>query len=452
MHSLFICAACGYESARWLGRCPACGEWNTLTAAPSPAAQEEDAHVAAITEVAADDAARLQTGVGELDRVLGGGVVPGSLVLLGGDPGVGKSTLFLQAAAGICDGGGSVLYVSGEESARQLRLRAERLGVLNPRLLVAAITDVQVVAGLVARHRPAAVVVDSIQTLRHPDAPFTPGNVVQVRECAHVLLRLAKDTGTPVLLIGHINKAGALAGPKVLEHAVDAVLLFEGEREHAYRLLRAEKNRFGSTRELGVFEMGDRGLREVRNPSEWLLAERAAGVTGSVVLPCIEGTRTLLVEVQALLAGPVAGSPRRTTSGIDAARLAVLLAVLERRCGLHCGGLDAYVKVAGGVRIEEPAADLAVAVALASSFRDRPVDPRSVVLGEVGLGGEVRGVTRIPERLHEAARLGFDRAILPASGRRARVGPDGMSLVTVASVTEASDAALAARGDPRGER
>lgn len=410
-----------------------------------PTAGEAPFEVQAVNDVGLDDSRRLRTGIGELDRVLGGGVVPGSLVLLGGDPGVGKSTLLLQAAVGLCGSGRPVLYVSGEESPRQLRLRAERLGALHPDLLVGAATDVGAIASLVASRQPVAVVVDSIQTLRHADVAFTPGNMVQVRECAYALLRLAKDTGTPVLVVGHINKAGALAGPKVLEHVVDAVLLFEGDRHHAYRLLRAEKNRFGSTQELGVFEMGDRGLVEVANPSQWLLAERAPGSTGSVVLPSLEGTRTLLVEVQALLAGPTFGSPRRTTSGIDVARLAVLLAVLERRCGLHCGGLDAYVKVAGGVRLEEPAADLAIAVALASCFRDRPVDARCVILGEVGLGGEARAVSRVPERLREASRLGFDRAILPATGRQGSAAPDGMQVLRIGSVGEAIEVALAPR-------
>jgi DNA repair protein RadA/Sms len=442
----FVCAGCGYESARWLGRCPGCGEWNSLVGAEAQDARDVPAEAVPITDVGLEDSARVATGVGELDRVLGGGLVPGSLVLLGGDPGVGKSTLFLQAAAGICAAGGSVLYVSGEESARQLRLRAERLGALHGRLLVAGVTDVRTVAALVAERRPSAVVVDSIQTMRHPDLPLSPGSVAQVRECAHALLRLAKESGVPVLTIGHINKAGALAGPKVLEHAVDAVLSFEGERHHAYRLLRAEKNRFGSTQELGVFEMSDRGLVEVPNPSQWLLAERAAEAAGSVVLPSVEGSRTLLVEVQALLAGPAFGSPRRTTSGIDAARLAVLLAVLERRCALRCGGLDAYVKVAGGLRLDEPAADLAVAVALASCFRDRPVDGRTVVLGEVGLGGEARAVSRVPERLREAARLGFDRAVLPLPTRLAPAPPADIEVVPVASVGEAIAVALAPRG------
>jgi DNA repair protein RadA/Sms len=436
----FVCSACGYEALKWLGRCPECGEWNTLVERAGPA-RSEAAAAAPLAEVGAEADRRLQTGIAEFDRVLGGGLVPGSLVLLGGEPGVGKSTLLLQAAAGVCAQGHTVLYAAGEESLPQVRARAGRLGALHPRLLAVAETDPERLAGLIGRTGAAVAVVDSVQSLRDPTAPFAPGSIVQVREGALRLQRAARASGTATLLVGHINKEGALAGPKVLEHLVDAVLTFEGERWSSHRLLRAGKNRFGSTQELGVFRMEDDGLREVDNPSQVLLAERAAGTSGSVVVAAVEGTRPLLCEVQALLSGPAFGSPRRTATGIDTARLALILAVLERRCGLRCGAFDAYVKVAGGVRLDEPAADLGLALAIASVYRDRPVEPATVVVGEVGLAGEVRGVHRVAERLREAARLGFRQCLLPRSVGVPRA-PAGLELVPVASVAEALAVAL----------
>jgi DNA repair protein RadA/Sms len=444
---LFVCGACGHETPKWLGRCPVCGEWNTIS-------QESDGHpdAAAAAEplaaVSVEGSRRMATGIGELDRVLGGGVVPGSMVLLGGEPGVGKSTLMLQAAAGLCAAGRTVVYAAGEESLPQVRARAERLGALHPRLLAVAETDPDRIAALINRTQPACMLVDSVQSLRDPSLSFPPGSIVQVREGAIRLGRAGKDHSVAVVLAGHINKEGALAGPKALEHLVDAVLTFEGERWSSYRLLRAGKNRFGSTQELGVFRMDESGLQEVSNPSQILLAERAAGVSGSAVVVAIEGTRPLLCEVQALLSGPAYGTPRRTAAGVDIARLALILAVLERRCGLRCGAFDAYVKVAGGVRLDEPAADLGLALALASVFRDRPLDPGTVVVGEVGLSGEVRGVHRAEERCREAARLGFSRCLLPAANGRVRA-PEGMGIVPVASVTEAL-AAAALAGQPRG--
>jgi DNA repair protein RadA/Sms len=439
----FACQSCGHTEPRWFGRCPACGEWNTAVSVESGPAGVRGSGAAPprpVTEVEADGVHRLPTGIGELDRVLGGGVVPGSLVLVAGDPGVGKSTLLLQAAAALCRQGATVVYASGEESVQQIRLRADRLGALDQRLLVSAETDLAAVCAHVEACRPAALIVDSIQTATCSGLPFGPGSLVQVREGAMTLLRLAKRTGVPVLLVGHINKTGAVAGPKVLEHAVDAVLVFEGERHGPYRLLRSDKNRFGSTDEIGVFQMADRGLEPVDNPSRLLLSERASGTPGSVVFPWVEGTRCLLVEVQALLAGPAFGSPRRTASGVDGSRLALLLAVLERRCGLRCGTMDAYVKVSGGVRVDEPGVDLAVALALASCVHDRPVDSGSVAWGEVGLGGEVRAVGHGAERLHEAVRLGFRRCIVPPGGRTPAAAT--VEAVPVASVAEAIAAAL----------
>ena len=442
----FTCQGCGYESARWLGRCPGCGEWNTLIAVtrpPGPGALTDAALPVGEVPTAAGE--RWRTGVAEFDRVLGGGLVPGSLILLGGDPGVGKSTLLLQVA-GRLGATQTVLYVTGEESAPQLRSRAERLEAMAPHLLVAAEADTGHIQGLAERHRPALMIVDSVQTMRHPDCPLSPGSPVQIREVAAQLQVLAKSQGVAVVLVGHVTKAGLLAGPRLLEHTVDAVLLFEGERFSPFRLLRALKNRFGSTQELGVFQMQGAGLTEVPNPSALLLAERAVGTPGSVVTVTLEGSRPLLCEVQALLAAPAFGSPRRTAYGIDGARLALLLAVLERRAGLRCGQRDAYVKVAGGVRLEEPAADLACALALASAFVGRAVPPECVVCGEIGLGGEVRGVPRLDERLAEAARLGFRRAIVPGAG--APPAGTGLTVLPTRTLSEALAAALGPAGRP----
>ncbi len=437
--TVFTCQGCGYESARWMGRCPGCGEWNTLASvdvAPAAPAASPVAHP--VAEVENADGARIVTGIAEFDRVLGGGVVPGSLVLLGGDPGVGKSTLLLQVA-GELGRSRPVLYVTGEESTAQLRSRAERLGAICPHLLVAAEWSTAAVEALCERHRPVMVIVDSVQTMRHPDCPLSPGSPVQIREVVGALLGYAKSNGPAVILVGHVTKAGLLAGPRLLEHTVDAVLLFEGERFSPFRLLRALKNRFGSTQELGVFQMAGVGLQEVANPSALLLAERALGTPGSVVTVTLEGSRPLLCEVQALLSAPAFGSPRRTAYGVDTARLALLLAVLERRCGVRAGQLDAYVKVAGGVRLEEPASDLACALALASAFSDRAVSADVVACGEIGLGGELRAVPRLEERLAEAARLGFRRAIVPAAGRS---GGAPLETVRARNLGEAIGAAL----------
>ncbi len=437
----YVCQACGYESARWLGRCPGCGAWGTLESTVG-AVQAEVAVATPVAQVPEGSQQRLCSGIAEFDRVLGGGIVPGALVLLGGDPGVGKSTLLLQLAAAVARGV-RVLYVSGEESAAQIKGRARRLGAMPEGLWVAAAWDVGEIERLCGQHEPGLLIVDSVQTMRAADCPLAPGSPVQLREVTAALTALARSRHLPTLMIGHVTKAGLLAGPRLLEHMVDVVLLFEGERFSPFRLLRSLKNRFGSTQELGVFQMAEGGLREVANPSELLLAERARGVSGSVVTVTLEGSRPLLCEVQALLAGPAFGTPRRTAHGIDAARLALLLAVLERRCGLRCNTLDAYVKVAGGVRLEEPAADLACALALASAYRDRSVPPEVAVCGEIGLGGEVRGVARLEDRVAEAGRLGFRRLVVPVAGSL-RHPPGSLELRRVSTLAAALDAALSA--------
>ncbi len=466
--AVFVCQECGYESTKWLGRCPGCSAWNSLveermgpTAAGrrrvggplTPAERTPAAGAVPIADVALDDAVRRRTGLAEVDRVLGGGVVPGSLVLIGGDPGVGKSTLALAVAHHMAvpprgdgavphesaRGAGPVLYVSGEESVRQTKMRAARLGIDAPNLLVLAETDLDQIVAQIDHLRPSLVVVDSIQTVYRADVTAAPGSVAQIRECTGDLLRIAKTEGGPaVLVIGHVTKEGAIAGPRVLEHMVDTVLYFEGERHHAYRVLRATKNRFGSTNEIGVFAMSGRGLTEVADPSALFLAERPEGASGSAVVCAVEGTRPLLLEVQGLVTRTPFGMPRRTAAGIDYNRLLLLLAVLEKRAGLHLSAHDVYVSVAGGVRVDEPAADLGVAVAVASSHRDRPVDAGAVAVGEVGLGGEVRAVSQIDRRIAEAAKLGFRRVVVP----RANLAgidevPAGVEITGVEHVTEA---------------
>ncbi len=438
----YLCQNCGHSSPKWLGRCPECGEWNTFveevtadgggeSRARSAAAPE----VVSIAAISADAEPRATTGIAEFDRVLGGGIVPGSLVLIGGEPGSGKSTLVSQVAAHLAAAGVRVLYVTGEESARQTRLRMERLGTLSAGLLLLAENNLDVIVRAIEEQSPALVVVDSIQSVYRPDIPSAPGSVGQVRECTGTLLTVAKGRGTSVLIVGHVTKEGQLAGPRVLEHLVDTVLYFEGDRHHAYRILRTTKNRFGSTNEIGVFEMGVRGLREVPNPSAAFLAERPTGAPGSAIVCALEGTRPLLLEVQALVTPTHFGMPRRTTAGIDYNRLVLLLAVLEKRAGLHLAMHDVYASVTGGLSVDDPAADLGVAVAVASAFRDRPVEGQVVIIGEVGLAGEVRAVRQVPPRVREAARLGFRRAVVPrVSGDE---WPRDIEAVTVRTVAEA---------------
>jgi DNA repair protein RadA/Sms len=395
-----------------------------------------------ITQVEKLDQPRSDTGMRELNRVLGGGLVPGSFILVGGDPGIGKSTLLLQASHKLARQGLPILYVSGEESAEQIRLRADRLGALHDRLWVASETDLTAIEALMEQTGPRVVVVDSIQTVFHPDVTSAPGSVSQVRECTGLLMRWAKEKGIAILIVGHVTKTGAIAGPRMLEHMVDCVLYFEGERHHTYRVLRAVKNRFGSTNEIGVFEMKDDGLKEVENPSEMFLSGRPVGVPGTAVAASIEGTRPVLVELQALVAPTHFATPKRMATGVDHHRMAMIIAVLEKRLGFSLQHQDAYLNVVGGVRLDEPAVDLSIAVSLASSFRERPTRPDDVFIGEVGLTGEVRGVSRIESRIAEAFNMGFKRVIFPEKNRRGFKPPAGMVLIGVRTLEEALEAAL----------
>jgi DNA repair protein RadA/Sms len=440
----FVCQACGATGPKWAGRCEACGEWNTIVEeAPRPGPAAKSAPGRAVTFVAlAGEAApppRTPTAIAELDRVLGGGLVPASAVLVGGDPGIGKSTLLLQAATSLARAGGRVLYVSGEESIEQVRLRARRLGLTDAPIGLAAAVNLRDIAASLEQTPSTLVVIDSIQTMWLDSIDSAPGTVAQVRAAGFELIRMAKSRGFALMLVGHVTKDGTLAGPRVLEHMVDAVLYFEGERGHQFRILRAVKNRFGATDEIGVFEMTDRGLAEVPNPSALFLAERRGNIAGSAVFAGLEGTRPVLVEVQALLSPNAGGPPRRAVIGWDSGRLSMLLAVLETRCGLRLNASDVFLNVAGGLRVSEPAADLTVAAALASAATDKPTSPGMVYFGEVGLSGEVRQVAQAEARLKEAAKLGFDTACLPrrvARGSRPLAAPDGLRLEEIGHVSD----------------
>jgi DNA repair protein RadA/Sms len=448
----FVCQECGYESPKWMGRCPGCQNWNTMleerdksearipgTAITGKGKLEK---ATPITQIAKEDAPRADTGMKELNRVLGGGLVPGSLILVGGDPGIGKSTLLLQATYHLAIRGMPILYISGEESIEQIRLRAERLGALHDQMMVASETDLMMVESLIEQNKPKLVVIDSIQTMFHPEVTSAPGSVSQVRECTGQLMRFAKDLGVAIIIVGHVTKAGAIAGPRMLEHMVDSVLYFEGERHHTYRVLRAVKNRFGSTNEIGVFEMKDVGLVEVDNPSELFLSGRPVGVPGTAVAASIEGTRPVLVELQALVAPTSFVTPKRMATGIDHHRVTMIMAVLEKRLGFFMQNQDAYLNAVGGVRLDEPAVDLAMAVSLASSFRDRPTASHDIFIGEVGLTGEVRGVSRIEQRVNEAYNMGFKRVIFPEKNRRGWTPPRGIELIGVGTLGEALEVAL----------
>ncbi len=452
----FLCQECGYEAAAWLGRCPDCGSWNSmreeeLARGPrrgiTAAGSDSGGTPLPLTEVSTREEERLPSGIGELDRILGGGLVPGSVILLGGDPGIGKSTLLLQASEALATGIGredecAVLYVSGEESARQTRMRAERLKISAANLFVLCETNLDAVERHCTELSPRVIVVDSIQTMYRPETSSAPGSVSQVRECAASMIYLAKRRGATVFLVGHVTKEGAIAGPRVLEHMVDTVLYFEGEVHDQYRLLRTVKNRFGPTNEIGIFEMGDRGLQPVDNPSRVLLEERAGEVPGSAVVPCIEGTRPLLVEVQALVTPTSFGMPRRRVSGADYNRASLLFAVLEKRGGIILHAHDIFVNVVGGVKLQEPASDLAIALAVASSLKEKPVRARSAVFGELGLGGEVRAVNQSLARIRECARLGFDRCILSQHNVEGIEAVKGIETIGVRMLGEALEAGL----------
>jgi DNA repair protein RadA/Sms len=440
----FACQTCGSQSPKWLGKCPDCSGWNTFVeenpvVSDSPARLTEGPRgvPTPISQVSCEGEHRVSTGIGELDRVLGGGLVRGSVVLVGGDPGIGKSTIMLQAMQELASSGAKVLYVSGEESARQIKLRGERLGARSDRLLVLAENTLEEVLKATVSTGADALVVDSIQTLFTPEISSAPGSISQVRECSGRLVIHAKSTGTPIFIVGHVTKDGSIAGPRVLEHMVDTVLYFEGDRGHTFRILRAVKNRFGSTNEIGVFEMKGAGLAEVKNPSEIFLAERQANVTGSVVVSTIEGTRPIMAELQALVTPTSFGNPRRTAIGVEYGRFNLLLAVLEKRVGLHLMGQDVYINVVGGLKIEEPSVDLGMIGAIASAFKDQPVPSSTVLIGEVGLGGEVRAVSNVELRAREAAKLGFDRMIMPKSNLKKLPKIKGMELVGVERVDDA---------------
>ncbi|WP_316607318.1 DNA repair protein RadA [uncultured Ruminococcus sp.] len=447
--SVYICSECGYESPKWYGKCPSCGEWNTMneeikdTSKVSTAAARSHATAYAppvhISEISTTDEIRYQTGSKELDRVMGGGIVKGSLILLGGDPGIGKSTILLQ----ICEHLGrnlKILYVSGEESKRQLKLRADRLGVNSDNLYILTQTDVELVCETIRQDKPDIVMIDSIQTMSLSELNSSPGSVTQVRESTNFFMRAAKSLDIPMIIVGHVNKEGSIAGPKVLEHVVDAVLHFEGDRQMSYRILRAVKNRYGSTNEIGVFEMTDSGLREVENPSLMLISGRPKNVSGTCIACAMEGTRPILAEIQALAASTGFGNPRRMCTGFDYNRMNLIIAVLEKRAGYYFNNTDAYVNVVGGLRLDETAVDLAVAISLISSLKDVPINDNAIAFGEIGLAGEIRSVSHAQQRLNEAVRLGFEKIIIPAHNSKDITIPDGVEVIPVKNVRQAFEA------------
>ncbi len=444
--TIFVCQECGHQAPKWMGKCPDCGKWDTLV--------EEESQVRTtgsgkrpilrndpvpIDSIEMDDEGRLSTGIDEFDRVLGGGLVAGSVVLIGGDPGIGKSTLMLQALHGLASAGNRVLYVSGEESVNQISLRSKRLKTLSPQLYVVAEVELESIFQMLETLKPQVLVIDSIQTMFNADLTSAPGSVSQVRESAMRLMLAAKKSNVPTFLVGHVTKEGAIAGPRLLEHMVDTVLYFEGDRNHIFRILRAVKNRFGSTNEIGVFEMKEKGLDEVANPSAVFLSEMPDHSPGSVVTASMEGTRPILVELQALAATAGFGTPRRTVLGLDHNRVALLAAVLEKKLGMHLMGHDIFMNVAGGVRIDEPAVDLAIVSAIASSFLDRPLPEGSVVMGEVGLTGEVRAINHVESRVSEIVKMGFTRCVVPQNNVKRMAAPEGVSLIGARTLSEAMD-------------
>ena len=444
--SIFFCQNCGHEEAKWLGQCPACKEWNTfveeridsgITKGTTVAARAvHEAKVVPLTEVTADDDTRSETGIKELDRVLGGGIVPGSLVLVGGDPGIGKSTLLLQVCQRMAQMK-KILYISGEESQAQIKLRANRMGNFTSSLLLLCETNLGIIRSVIEKERPELVIIDSIQTMYSEDVTSAPGSVSQVRESTNVFMQLAKGLCIPIFIVGHVTKEGVVAGPKTLEHMVDTVLYFEGDQTAIYRILRGVKNRFGSTNEIGVFEMRQSGLVEVENPSEYMLSGKPENASGSVVACSMEGTRPILLEIQALVCRTNFGMPRRTAAGTDYNRVNLLMAVLEKRLGMSLGNCDAYVNIAGGIKMNEPAIDLGIVMALVSSYRNRPIDEKTIVFGEVGLSGEVRAVNMPEQRVAEAKKLGFETCILPEVSLKMVKEIQGIRLVGVKTVNEA---------------
>lgn len=445
----FICQECGYQSPKLMGKCPGCGSWNTLVEETIQKNKYETTmgiskviKPSTIDEIEIVDEERYSTSIEEFNRVLGGGVVKGSLVLVGGDPGIGKSTLLLQVAQDIAAVGKKVFYISGEESSKQIKLRATRLGVKSQSLFVISETNLSDIEGLLIEFKPDVVVIDSIQTVFKPELQSAPGSVSQVREATSTLMRISKTINISIFIVGHVTKEGSIAGPRVLEHMVDTVLYFEGERHHTYRILRAVKNRFGSTNEIGVFEMKGSGLCEVKNPSEMMLSGRPKNVSGSAIVCSMEGTRPMLVEIQALTSATSFGMPRRMATGIDYNRVVLLMAVLEKRVGLQLQATDAYVNVAGGLRLDEPACDLGIALSIASSFKNLYIDPQTVVIGEIGLTGEIRGVNFIEKRIMEAKKLGFLKCVVPKDNMRGMEKIKGINIIYVENIHEALDEVL----------
>lgn len=439
--TVFFCKECGYESSKWLGQCPGCKQWDAFVEEPVikksiKTDYRDTIEPESLSLVKSETESRLSSGIGELDRVLGGGIVPGSLVLVGGDPGIGKSTLLLQTCREIVNQGKSILYISGEESKGQIKMRAERLGAFSGELLLLCETNLDLIEDVLHKHKPEIIVIDSIQTMYKEEISSAPGSVSQVREATAALMRTAKSTGITIFIIGHVTKEGMVAGPRVLEHMVDTVLYFEGDNYASYRVLRAVKNRFGSTNEIGVFEMQSSGLVEVKNPSEYMLNGRPEGEPGSVVSASIEGTRPILVEVQALISQTSFNMPRRTAAGTDYNRVNLLMAVLEKRLGIQLGNCDAYVNVAGGMRITEPALDLAIVTAILSSFRNITINSNTILFGEVGLTGEIRAVNMADQRVAEAAKMGFEICILPQANKAKIKAPEGMKLIGVRNIGE----------------
>ena len=450
-NTVFFCQNCGYESAKWMGQCPGCREWNTFVEEQVVTGQGKSSRMKTVTgfseknkpaklaEGSIEKEDRISTGIGELDRVLGGGIVAGSLTLVGGDPGIGKSTLLLQVCRNLAGDGREVLYVSGEESLKQIKLRANRIGTFSDHLKLLCETNLESIEETIKRSKPEVVIIDSIQTMFHGEISAAPGSISQVREATGLFLQLAKGLGVSIFIVGHVTKEGTVAGPRVLEHMVDTVLYFEGDRHASYRLLRGVKNRFGSTNEIGVFEMRQEGLVEVKNPSEFMLNGRPEGASGSVVACSMEGTRPVLIEIQALVCHSNFGIPRRQATGTDFNRLNLLMAVLEKRVGLQIASSDAYVNIAGGMKIQEPALDLGIVMALVSSYKNRPLEDGLMVFGEVGLSGEVRAVSMAGQRVQEAKKLGFTTCVVPAACMDGLTGIKGIKLIPVASVQDAME-------------